>query len=84
MLQLPSWTTHYNEVHPHKALDNGSPCCRGNIGAGGVDSPYHSGINRAPIALCGHHHREPSDPPEVAFEASTMMVATVAGLAPAN
>jgi putative transposase len=34
MLQLPSWITHYNEVHPHKALGYRSPrefiAARGN------------------------------------------------------
>jgi Integrase core domain len=25
MLQLPSWIAHYNEVHPHKALEYRSP-----------------------------------------------------------
>ena len=25
MRQLPSWITHYNEVHPHKALGYRSP-----------------------------------------------------------
>jgi Integrase core domain len=25
MLQLPSWITHYNEMHPHKALGYRSP-----------------------------------------------------------
>jgi transposase InsO family protein len=34
MFQLPSWITHYNEVHPHKALGYRSPrefiAARGN------------------------------------------------------